>query len=274
MKYIITKTEPFRPYFGMGESDPAMYCRDLYHLFDISCLEIAEPLFDTLYPILPAGYEELTRDQALYGTQFFGEIRPEVKIVDPNSLMADTLAMPETMKVKLVLTDEMKGYIMQFMYMMAKELIEDEYNYRFRQMRKASDVEAASWEIQKAEAKEWLEFQGADGHITPFLDYLAESHGKDKTDLANSILSNAEAWNDRLSKMLVECQTLIRQFKNAADVKELNILYEKYFGIMMPISQAQELGLADEAGNRIFYNENGEKMFEVVNPYMGHKFNF
>jgi hypothetical protein len=43
---------------------------------------------------------------------------------------------------------------------------------------------------------------------------------------------------------------------------------------MMPISQAQELGLADDFGDRIFINDAGEKMYEVVNPYLGHKFNF
>ena len=135
-------------------------------------------------------------------------------------------------------------------------------------------MEVASWDIQKAEAKEWLEFQGADGHVTPFLDYLAQEHELDKTELANKILTKAEEWNDKLSKMLVDCQKLIKEFKNVDNVKDMNILYEKYFGIMMPISQAQELGLCDQYGNRIFTDENGETKYEVVNPYLGHKFNF
>jgi hypothetical protein len=74
--------------------------------------------------------------------------------------------------------------------------------------------------------------------------------------------------------MLAESQKLIKQFKQATDVKQMNVLYEKYFGVMMPISQAQELGLSDEFGNRIFKDENGETKYEVVNPYLGHKFNF
>lgn len=274
MKYIITKTEPFRHYFGMGVEDESLYCRDLYSMFDISCIEIAEPLFDTIYPLIPAGYEEITQNEALFGSTFFGEIRDKVKIINPNSPMADTMALPETEKVQIEVTEEMRTNIMAFMYRFAKELIEDEYNYRFRMLRKASDLEVASWEIQKAEAKEWLEFQGADGHVTKFLDYLALEHETDKTTLANKILEKAAAWEDKLANMLVESQKLIKQFKTAQDIKQLNILYEKYFGVMMPISQAQELGLCDQYGNRIFVDETGETKYEVVNPYLGHKFNF
>jgi hypothetical protein len=274
MKYIITKSEPFKPYFGMGSGDPAMYCRELYTLFDVACIEISEVLFDTLYPILPVGIEEVPKEEALFGSVFFGEIRDKVKIVNPTSLMADTNAMPETEKIQIDMTEEFRGYIVDFMYRFAKELIDDEFNYRFKVMKKASDLESQSWEIQKSEAKEWLEFQGADGHRTPLLDYLAEEHGTDKTELANKILSKAEQWVDTFSEMLVTNQKLVKEFKNAGTVKQMNILYEKYFGIMMPISQAQELGLADEWGDRIFINDNGEKMYEVVNPYMGHKFNF
>ncbi len=274
MKYIITKTEPFKKYFGMGIEDPTLYCRDLYTLFDTSCIEIAEPLFDTLYPMIPAGYEEITQDEALYGSTFFSEIRDKVKIINPNSPMADTMALPETEKVQIEVFPEMRQAIVTFMYRFAKELIEDEYNYRYKMLRKASDLDAASWDIQKAEAREWLEFQGADGHVTPFLDYLAQEHEVDKTELANKILSKAEEWNDKLSKMLVDQQKLIKQFKSVDNVRDMNILYEKYFGIMMPISQAQELGLCDEYGNRIFTDENGETKYEVVNPYLGHKFNF
>lgn len=274
MKYIITKSEPFKPYFGMGNGDPAMYCRELYVLFDLACIEISDVLFDTLYPLLPVGIEEISRDEALFGSTFFGEIRDKVKVINPSSPMAETMAMPETEKVQIDMTPEFRGYVMDFMYRFAKELIDDEYNYRFKILKKSSELESASWEIQKSEAKEWLEFQGANGHKTPLLDYLAQEHEIDKTELANKILAKADEWVDRFSQMLVDSQKLIKEFKNAGSIKQMNILYEKYFGIMMPISQAQELGLADEFGDRIFINDAGEKMYEVVNPYLGHKFNF
>lgn len=274
MKYILTKTEVLKPYFGMGEGDPAMYCRDLYSLFDISCVEISEVLYDTIYPLLPAGVEELDRNEALYGSNFFSEIRDKVKVLNPASPMADTMALPESEKVQIDMTGEIQGYVVSFMYRFAKELIEDEFNYRFRSLKKANELESASWSIQQHEAQEWLTYGGAEGHTTRFLDYLATEHGVDKTELANKILANAEAWYDSFADMLVVQQKLIKQFKDCKTVKEHNVLYEKYFGIMMPISQAVELGLADQYGNRIFINDAGETMYELVNPYLGHKFNF
>ena len=128
------------------------------------------------------------------------------------------------------------------MQLYAKEIIEDEYEKRFLRLRNTNQLEATSWEIQKHEAKEWLTYQGSEGHVTPFLNYLSETRSIDKTTLANRILSKAESYEDRLSTLLVEMQTLIDRFKNCTSIKNINILYEDYLGVMMPQSQAVELG--------------------------------
>jgi hypothetical protein len=273
MKYIITKTEPFRPYFGMGDHDPTMYCRDLYTLFDLSCIEIAEPLFDTIYPLIPAGYEEITEDEAKYGSWFFSEVKDEVKVLDVNLGWADTLAIPESAKVLFTLTDEIKAHVIQFMYRFAKEIIETEYNERFRKLNNTTELEKASWSIQKHEAKEWLTYQGADGHVTPFLDYLSTERGIDKTVLSNKILEKAESYEDNLSTLLVKYQTLLKEFEVCTTVREINVLYEKYFGIMVPALQAREMGLADDDGARI-YTVDDQTYYDVNNPRFGNKLNF
>lgn len=275
MKYIISKTEPFRKYFGMGTDDINFYCRDLYTLFDLSCVEISEPLFDTIYPTIPAGYEELTENEAKFGSQFFSEVKDVVKIFNVNGGMDYTLGMDESTKINFTLTDEIKGYIVSFMYRFAKEIIETEYNYRFKNLRSATELEQASWELQKHEANEWLTYGDGDpNHITPFLDYLAQEHGKDKTELANDILYNAEQWADRLSVMLVESQKLLKEFRKTTTVWDMNILYEKYFGIMMPAYQSNLMGLQDEEGRRIIKDENDNVLLDVNNPKFGNKLNF
>lgn len=274
MRYIITKTDALSKYFGMGEGDPNMYCRDLYTLFDLSCVEIAEPLFDTIYPLIPVGFEEVTEDEAKFGSLFFSEVRDEVKILNPESMMAETDGIPESEKIVFTMTDEVKGYVVSFMYRFAKEIIETEYNYRFKALRNTTELEQASWEIQKHEAKEWLTYQGADGHVTPFLDYLATERGDDKTILANRILEKAEEYADKLSTSLVKYQLLLKEFKNATTIRAMNTLYEKYFGIMVPAFQAAEEGLQDEEGARIFYDTDGNKYWDMNNPRFGNKLNF
>jgi len=273
MKYIITKTEAMRPYFGMSENDPNIYCKDLYTLFDLSCVEIAEPLFDTIYPTIPVGYEEVTAEEAKYGTLFFSEVRDTVKIWNNEHGWAETIDIPEEQKVPFTLTPEIKEMIRTFMYRFAKEIIETEYNYRFRHLHNTTELEKASWEIQKHEAREWLTYGNDPAHVTPFLDYLAEQRSIDKTVLSNKILEKAESYQDKLSTMVVEYQTLLKQFRNAPNVWEMNILYEKYFGIMVPAGQATQMGLMDEDGVRIF-EEDGVIYVDQNNPRFGNKLNF
>jgi len=279
MKYIICKTEPMRPYFQQGAADPTLYCRDLYTLFDISCIEIAEPLFDTIYPLIPIGYEEVTENEAKYGSNFFSEVRDTVKILNPESLMAETIAMPESEKIEFTLTDEIKGYVRNFMFKFAKEIIDNEYNFRFHRLRNTTELEQASWEIQKHEAREWLTYGDSDpNHITPFLDYLAQERGLDKTALSNKILEKAEEYADKLSTELVKYQLLLKEFENATTIWDINIQYEKYFGIMVPAFQSAALGWQDDTGTRIFFAENEEgvetKYIDIINPYFGNKLNF
>jgi len=273
MKYIITKTEAMRPYFGMSENDPNIYCKDLYSLFDLSCVEIAEPLFDTIYPTIPAGYEEVTAEEAKYGSLFFSEIRDTVKIWNNDQGWAETDAIPEEDKVPFTLTPEIKEQIRTFMYRFAKEIIDTEYNFRFRHLHNTTEVEKASWEIQKHEAREWLTYGDDPAHVTPFLDYLAAERSLDKTAFANKILSKAEQYEDNLSTMLVKYQTLVKKFKTAPNVWQMNILFEEYFGIMMPAAQAVSMGLMDEDGVRI-YEEDGVTYVDQNNPRFGNKLNF
>tara|TARA_Y100000991_G_scaffold4498_1_gene3680 strand:- start:346 stop:801 length:456 start_codon:yes stop_codon:yes gene_type:complete len=124
----------------------------------------------------------------------------------------------------------------------AKEIIEDEFNTRLKNLKNTTDLEVASWEIQKHEAREWLEHKGLGGSKTPFLDYLSVERHIDKDTLANKILTNAESWEDKLSTMLVQYQILIKKFENCDSVWDLNILYEDHIGIMLPQKQAIEMG--------------------------------
>jgi hypothetical protein len=124
----------------------------------------------------------------------------------------------------------------------AKEIIEDEFNTRLKNLKNTTDLEVASWEIQKHEAREWLTNKGLGGSKTPFLDYLSTERHIDKDTLANKILANAESWEDKLSTMLVAYQTLIKKFENCTSVWDINILYEDHIGIMLPQKQAIEMG--------------------------------
>jgi hypothetical protein len=238
--------------FDSAHQDPAMYCEELYSLFNVQCVAMSQHLYETLHYTWPREkFTFISESMARNGKQFFADYRAAAKVWVSNTDSvtlhgADGITPSQNLdaglKVQVELTDEIVKEVRDFMYLFAKETIEDEFERRFMTMAPSGKLEQASWEIQKHEAREWLANQGQNGSKTPFLDYLAESHGRDKTALANRILEKAEAYEDQLSTLLVQQQKILADFQAAQTVWDINIQYERYFGLPVPSKQAQQLG--------------------------------
>lgn len=236
-KYLIMRHDALTHMLhGNPGGDPQMFCQEMYSLMNMVCVKMSAGLYHTLRSTWP-GMEiiELEENEAFYGTQFFSEIRPVAKLWE-----AKTPWYGE--KIPTEMTPEIVGYILKVMKIFGKEIVEQEFERRWLSMRNASAIEVESWRIQQEEAKEWLQYQGKDGHKTPFLDYLATSKNYDKTELAEKILAKAEAYQDKLSTMLVDMQKILKQFDDCESVWDINILYEDYLGVGMPHKQATALG--------------------------------
>jgi len=235
MKYILIRTGVIDAQMvSLGGMDDNMHCQELFHCHDTSCFEISDTLFNTLRPTWDSRIVELEYEVAHWGSVFFSEIRTVGKLTEPSP---GPWTAP--VKVPVEITETLIGYIVKFMKMVAIETINQEMNRRIFALGSNSEVERASWEIQKHEAREWLD-KGAESY-TPFLDYLTQEHGEDKTTYANSILVNAEKYADKLSDMLVVQQKLLKELKSYTTVWDLNIFYEKYLGVYMPDTQAMQI---------------------------------
>ena len=249
------------PQFFMEENayDDRFIFKELYDLLNVSCIEISTEMYGIHSKTWNGKYIEITEDTAKLGSTLFSEVRDTAKLWEISGLESPGLTGNERaevfeqypeVKAEKVPTDmnEVRGtmtikeHVLVFMKAFAKEIIEEEYQSRFLAMRNTCELESASWEIQKHEAREWLTNAGLNGSVTPFLDYLATERGEDKTVLSNKILQKAEAYQDKLSTMLVSMQKLKKQFENSTSIKDINILYEDYLSVMMPTSQAIELG--------------------------------
>jgi hypothetical protein len=238
MKYIIIKESILDKTLLSypQDTDERITCNVLFSLLNFSCLKISEELFNIYKLEWNGKYVETTENVATKGSIHFSEIRDIAKEFEASS---DGYG---GVKVPVEMTDELRGYVLEFMKLFAKEIIDDEFDKRYLQMKNTSNLESASWEIQKHEAKEWLTYQGSEGHATPFLDYISQERQIDKTELSNKILQKAEAYEDQLSTMLVDMQKIKKLFESATSIRDINILYEDYFGVLMPSSQAIELG--------------------------------
>ena len=247
-------------YFMEGDAyDDRFVFKELYELLNVSCIQVSSQMYSIHSKSWNGKYIEISEDTAKLGSSLFSEVRETAKLWEVSGLEAPGLTGNERqevfeqypeVKAEKVPTDmnEVRGtmtikeHVLVFMKAFAKEIIEEEYQSRFLAMRDTCELESASCEIQKHEAREWLTNAGLNGSVTPFLDYLATERGEDKTVLANKILQKAEAYQDKLSTMLVAMQKLKKQFKNSTSISDINILYEDYLGVMMPTTQAIELG--------------------------------
>ena len=261
MKYLIIKQSLLDPQLFMEENayDDRFIFKELYDLHNISCIKVSADMYGIHSKLWNGKYVEIEKDTAELGSTLFSEVRDTAKLWEISGLEGPGLTgnerpevyeqYPEATAQKVPIdmnstvgTMTVKEHVLVFMKAFAKEIIEEEFGKRYIAMRNTCELESASWEIQKHEAREWLTNAGLNGSVTPFLDYLATERGEDKTVLSNKILTKAEAYQDKLSTMLVSMQKLKKQFENSTSIKDINILYEDYLSVMMPTSQAIELG--------------------------------
>ena len=261
MKYLIIKQSLLDPQLFMeGDAyDDRFVFKELYDLLNVSCIKVSSQMYSIHSKVWNGKYIEITEDTATLGSTLFSEVRDTAKLWEISGLEGPGLTgnerpevfeqYPEATAQKVPIdmsstvgTMTVKEHVLVFMKAFAKEIIEEEYQYRFLALRDTCELESASWEIQKHEAREWLTNAGLNGSVTPFLDYLATERGEDKTVLSNKILTKAEGYQDKLSTMLVAMQKLKKQFKNTTSIKDINTLYEDYLGVIMPTSQAIEMG--------------------------------
>ena len=261
MKYLIIKQSLLDPQLFMEENayDDRFVFKELYDLLNVSCIQVSSQMYSIHSKVWNGKYIEISEDTATLGSTLFSEVRDTAKLWEISGLEGPGLTgnerpevfeqYPEATAQKVPIdmsstvgTMTVKEHVLVFMKAFAKEIIEEEYQYRFLALRDTCELESASWEIQKHEAREWLTNAGLNGSVTPFLDYLATERGEDKTVLSNKILTKAEGYQDKLSTMLVAMQKLKKQFKNTTSIKDINTLYEDYLGVIMPTSQAIEMG--------------------------------
>ena len=252
MKYLIIKQSCLdSSQFDSGMWDARFTFNEMYDLQNLSCVEISDELYWIYHKSWEGKYKEITKDVATNGSTFFSEVRETSKVWEvgdgvPEGLTEEQMRnmdYPDGVKygkVPVTMTDEIKADTLEFMKIFAKELIEDEFEKRYLALRDTGLLESATWEIQKHEAREHLS-NPIDGK-TPFLDYLSTQHSTDKTVLANKILSKAETYEDKVSTLLVSMQKLLKQFENTTSIKDINTLYEDYLGVLMPTTQAIEMG--------------------------------
>jgi len=207
----------------------------MWNMYGVSVFSIEEQWKrDLVY--LTGSCEEISEDVGRWGTKHFGEIRLEVKVTDEDPLSEDEeySISQQGAKVKIKLPQERIDAAITFMKLSAKLVIEDQYDRKFLSLKaEESKLEQYLWGTQVREANN---LEGS----TPILNSIAAAKGIEVAEVATSVLAGHSKFNEKVNALYKEMLDIKQEFKAAATIKELNVLWQKYMGIPMPNAQSVE----------------------------------
>ena len=217
----------------------------IFNQYGVTVFSISEEWVRDLNK-LSGSYEEVSEDIGRWGTKHFGEVRAVVKVTDEDPLSEDdeyALEQLEDGRTKVELPQERYDAAIAFMKVAAKLIIEDEYDRKFLTLKaEESKLEQYLWDAQITEANN-LEGE------TPLLNSIATAKGIAVSEVASSVLAGNKTFNDKVKALYNSMLALKQEFKSCATIKELNVLWQKYMGVPMPIFQMEEMGLVGEDGS-------------------------
>ena len=217
----------------------------IFNQYGVTVFSISEEWVRDLNKI-SGSYEEVSEDIGRWGTKHFGEVRAVVKVTDDDPLSEDdeyALEQLEDGRTKVELPQERYDAAIAFMKVAAKLIIEDEYDRKFLTLKaEESKLEQYLWDAQITEANN-LEGE------TPLLNSIATAKGIAVSEVASSVLAGNKSFNDKVKALYDSMLVLKQEFKSCATIREVNVLWQKYMGVPMPIFQMEELGLVNADGS-------------------------
>ena len=223
---------------------------NVFNFFSIAVVRMKRDVFETLKSSLKR-FIEFDEQDLHDGINYQGEVRAYSKDYQGEMQEDGTISYR---KVKSPLTQKKLDNAVSFMRKMAILVIEREFELRFKNFKNCHDVEQESWAYQVPEARDLLRNPEAK---TPFLDMLAITRGIDKTVLAKKIIKNHDKYVVEYAALLGKYHAIRYQLKNCDNMWDMNILYEDYLNIGMPLVQAKKLGRIDDNNDRL----NGELIY-------------
>jgi hypothetical protein len=156
-------------------------------------------------------------------------------------------------KIKIPVTQSRYDSIVSSMKLLAKVLLEEEYDKRFIKLRyTGSELETQTWNIQLQEVEKFNS-----GQETPLLSAFATAKQISIEELVSTINTKVQEYNSAVQNLMIELLTLKTEFNTAITIEDLNVLYAKYFGQQYYISEEYKESRPD------VFDENGQFKFTI-----------
>jgi hypothetical protein len=223
--------------------------RSLLNWYAVSMPASEELMFKE---IVKGKYYPLDPTTGFKGFKTFADIREKIKIVQQeangevvafqsegvfNSVEDDPAAGVK--KIVLEMDAVRNNAVMNAMRLVAKAVIEEEFDKKFMELDTSSNMESLTFELQYEEALIYIKDNDA---VVPLLKALAEAREISLDEMANKIISARNTFKQKVTSLLKQMTEIKARFKNASSIRDLNRLYEDYFSVAMPESQAIEEG--------------------------------
>lgn len=223
--------------------------RSLLNWYAVSMPITEEVMFKE---IVKGKYYPMDSTTGFKGFKTFADIRDEIKIVEQeangevvafqsegiyNSVENDPVAGVK--KIILKMDAERTNAVINAMRIVAKAVIEEEFDRRFMELDTSSQMEYMSFELQYEEALMYIEDNNTD---VPLLQALAETREISTGEMANKVISARNLYKQKITTLLKRMTEVKGKFKTANSIRDLNRLYEDCFNISMPESQAVDEG--------------------------------
>tara|TARA_B100000378_G_scaffold273906_1_gene267540 strand:+ start:310 stop:1065 length:756 start_codon:yes stop_codon:yes gene_type:complete len=193
-------------------------------------------LEDTHFQYIPphVHYLRFDYDTATYGMRLWGETRnmkSEYGVDDSGTTLKEKVEVDSTLGTKYV-----KPFMIGVITLKIQEIFEERYSTLYDSW---GGLERETWTDQLCEATAYI----ADNSFeTKLIHRLAEVRGLTTADFAAIVIEKQEAWKTKVYDLAVQEQTLITKLKSSANVMEVVVFLEDYFGESMTSEQCLDYG--------------------------------
>ena len=179
-------------------------------------------------------YIRFDYDTATYGMRLWGETRSmksEYGVDDSGTTLKEKVQVDSTLAAKYV-----KPFMIGVITLKIQEIFEERYSTLYDSW---GFLERETWTDQLCEATAYI----ADNSFeTKLIHRLAEVRGLTTADFAAIVIEKQASWKTKVYDLAVQEQTLITKLKSCANVAEINVFLEDYFGIAMTSQQCLDYG--------------------------------
>ena len=166
--------------------------------------------------------------------RYWGEVRnmkSEYGEDDDGTTLKEKVEVDSTLGAKYV-----KPFMEGVITLKIQEIFEERYSTLHDSW---GFLERETWTDQLCEATAYI----ADNSFeTKLIHRLAEVRGLTTADFAAIVIEKQASWKAKVYDLAVQEQTLITKLKSCANVAEINVFLEDYFGVAMTSEQCLDYG--------------------------------